>query len=166
MHKRTTVLGSVLFFLAAPFMVGFVIPWWMAGWPAPAFTWRGVAGLLLVVIGIIPLADSFARFALVGLGTPAPVAPTRHLVVTGFYRYVRNPMYLGVLAIILGNGVLLSDIWIAAYAIGIALAFASFVYVYEEPTLRDQFADEYREYCAHVRRWIPRLTPWTQARRE
>jgi protein-S-isoprenylcysteine O-methyltransferase Ste14 len=147
MQKSAAILGSALFFLIAPFTLGFVVPWWIAGWrmaapdfDAPVFRF---AGLLLAVVGVVPLIESFGRFALVGLGTPAPIAPTRHLVVTGFYRYVRNPMYVGVLTIILGNALISGEAVVFEYAAVIALGFALFVLFYEEPTLRRQFGDEY-----------------------
>jgi len=164
-RKTGAVLGSVLFFLVAPVMVGFVVPWWIAGWRVGNTLWA-TGGFFLVLLGLVPLVESFARFALVGLGTPAPVAPTKHLVVTGFYRYVRNPMYLGVLAIILGNGLILGNAAVFAYAALIALGFALFVLGYEEPTLRRQYGAEYEAFCKNVPRWIPRLTPWTPAKRE
>jgi protein-S-isoprenylcysteine O-methyltransferase Ste14 len=166
MRKLWAILGSALFFLVAPVTVGLVIPWWIAGWriappllKVPAFR---AAGFLLVILGAVPLIESFARFALVGLGTPAPIAPTQHLVVSGFYRYLRNPMYSGVLAIILGNALILGDPNVLTYAVIVSLGFTIFVRLYEEPTLRRQFGGEYEEYCAHVPRWLPRLTPWTQ----
>jgi len=87
-------------------------------------------------------------------------------VVTGFYRYVRNPMYVGVLVIILGNALILGNAAIFAYAALIALGFAAFVMGYEEPTLRRLFGADYLEFCANVPRWLPRLTPWTPARKE
>ena len=85
---------------------------------------------------------------------------------TGFYRYVRNPMYVGMLLIILGNVLILGNVAVFAYAALIALGFAAFVLGYEEPTLRRQFGGEYAEFCRNVPRWIPRLTPWTKATRE
>jgi len=170
MRKPAAILGSALFFLVAPFTIGFVVPWWIAGWQmgAPFLGSRHfvVGGIFLVFVGLVPLTESFGRFALVGLGTPAPVAPTRHLVVTGFYRYVRNPMYVGVLVIILGNALILGNAAIFAYAALIALGFAAFVMGYEEPTLRRLFGADYLEFCANVPRWLPRLTPWTPARKE
>jgi protein-S-isoprenylcysteine O-methyltransferase Ste14 len=161
MRKTGAVLGSVLFFLVAPVTVGFVVPWWIAGWRVGNSLWL-TGGFFLILLGLVPLVESFARFALVGLGTPAPVAPTRHLVVTGFYRYVRNPMYLGVLAIILGNGLIIGSVAVFAYAALIALGFALFVLGYEEPTLRRQYGAEYEAFCKNVPRWIPRLTPWSR----
>jgi protein-S-isoprenylcysteine O-methyltransferase Ste14 len=170
MQKTGAFLGSALFFLIAPFTIGFVVPWWIAGWQigisTPESNLFRVVGIALVLLGLVPLIESFGRFALVGLGTPAPVAPTRHLVVSGFYRYVRNPMYLGVSAIIVGNALILETGAVFAYAALVALGFATFVMGYEEPTLRQQFGAEYEVFCRNVPRWIPRLTPWTPATRE
>jgi protein-S-isoprenylcysteine O-methyltransferase Ste14 len=170
MRKFAAILGSALFFLVAPLMVAFIAPWWIAGWHmAPPFLGERLfraAGFLIVVVGAVPLVESFARFALEGLGTPAPVAPTQRLVVTGFYRYVRNPMYVGVAMIIAGHALVLGSAWVFAYGAMVVLAFNIFVRVYEEPTLRRQFGQEYAEFCAHVPRWLPRLRPWTGARKE
>jgi protein-S-isoprenylcysteine O-methyltransferase Ste14 len=160
MRATGAVVGSALFFIIAPFMVGFVVPWWIAGWRIGNTIWLA-GGVFLVLAGLVPLIESFARFAVVGLGTPAPVAPTKHLVVSGFYRYVRNPMYLGVILIIVGNGLILGNPAVFAYAALIALGFALFVLGYEEPTLKRQFGAEYERFCRHVPRWIPRLTPWS-----
>ena len=170
MRKPAAILGSALFFLIAPFTVGFVVPWWVAGWhvhpPLYGEPLLQLGGIPLVLSGLGLLLPSFARFALDGLGTPAPIAPTQHLVVTGLYRNMRNPMYFGVYAIILGNALILGDQWIIHYATAVALGFIAFVLLYEEPTLRRQFGDEYREYCKNVPRFIPRLRPWTKATRE
>jgi hypothetical protein len=106
------------------------------------------------------LLESFGRFALQGVGTPAPVFPTQHLVVKGFYCYVRNPMYLAVVSLILSQALLLGDIDILVYATLAWLVMHLFVRTYEEPTLRKSFGAEYEIFCAHVPRWIPRLTPW------
>jgi protein-S-isoprenylcysteine O-methyltransferase Ste14 len=93
------------------------------------------------------------------------VAPATRLVIGGLYRYVRNPMYLSVLAAIFGQAVLLGAGPLLAYAAGIALAFALFVRFYEEPTLRSQFGAEYERYCLAVPAWWPRLHPWRGDRR-
>jgi len=97
------ILGSVLFFVAAPSVVAGLIPWWITRWEflPPFFDLQATraVGILLIVAGLPGLVDSFARFALQGLGTPAPIAPTQNLVVTGLYRYVRNPIYVAVVAV-------------------------------------------------------------------
>jgi protein-S-isoprenylcysteine O-methyltransferase Ste14 len=99
-----------------------------------------------------------------GLGTPAPVLPTSHLVVSGLYRYVRNPMYVGVAAAILGQGLLFGDKDTLAYGVLVWVAFHLFVFFYEEPTLRHRFGEEYEIFCRNVPRWIPRLHPWREER--
>jgi protein-S-isoprenylcysteine O-methyltransferase Ste14 len=96
LRKTIAVLGSALFFAVAPSSVAGLVPWWITRWEfRPPFfdldATRAV-GILLIVAGLPGLVDSFARFALQGLGTPAPIAPTQNLVVTGLYRYVRNPI--------------------------------------------------------------------------
>jgi protein-S-isoprenylcysteine O-methyltransferase Ste14 len=117
-------------------------------------------GLILMIAGAAELVDSFARFALQGIGTPAPIAPTRHLVVTGLYRFVRNPMYLAVFAIIFGQALLLGDWALIVYGGIFWIACHVFVVTYEEPTLREKFGAEYENFRANVPRWIPRATPW------
>ena len=114
--------------------------------------------------GVPGLVDSFARFALQGLGTPAPIAPTRNLVVTGLYRYVRNPIYVAVVAIVLGQAVLLGDWRLIVYGALFWLAFHLFVVAYEEPTLEQTFGEEYEAFRANVPRWIPRMSPWRPSR--
>lgn len=106
------------------------------------------------------LLHAFARFALEGRGTPAPVAPTERLVVGGIYRHVRNPMYVAVLAIILGQALLFSSWALVAYATIAAIAMVSFVKFYEEPTLARRYGADYEAYRSAVPGWLPRLTPW------
>ena len=119
--------------------------------------WFGVA---LIAVGVPLLIDSFARFALQGRGTPAPVLPTEHLVVSGLYRYVRNPMYVGVVTVVLGQGLLLGSLPVLGYGALLWMTFHLFVLAYEEPKLRRSFDAEYDRYCRNVSRWIPRLRPW------
>lgn len=123
-----------------------------------------VVGILCLLCGLPVLLDSFARFALQGLGTPAPVLPTEHLVTTGLYRYVRNPMYVAVGLLIFGQGLLLDSRDVLVYGLFVCVAFNIFVRLYEEPTLRKTFGVEYDEFCVNVPRWIPRLRPWNGGR--
>lgn len=169
MRKTIAVLGSALFFAVAPSSVAGLVPWWITRWEfRPPFfdldATRAV-GILLIVAGLPGLVDSFARFALQGLGTPAPIAPTQNLVVTGLYRYVRNPIYVALVAIILGQALLFADHRLLGYGAFLWLALHIFVLAYEEPTLGETYGAEYKEYRTNVPRWIPRLTPWRAARR-
>jgi len=155
------VLGSFAFLVLAPGGVAGLMPWLITHWrPLPpgdglaALRWTG---LILIAAGLVVVLDAFARFALEGLGTPAPVAPTRTLVVSGFYRFVRNPMYVAVTALIVGQAVLFASWGVALYGIVIAAAFHTFVRLYEEPTLHEAYGEEYAAYCAATPRWIPRL---------
>jgi protein-S-isoprenylcysteine O-methyltransferase Ste14 len=169
-RKTIAVLGSALFFAIAPSSVAGLVPWWITHWEfRPPFfdldATRAV-GILLIVAGLPGLGDSFARFALQGLGTPAPIAPTQNLVVTGLYRYVRNPIYVAVVAVILGQGILFGDWRLLIYGGLMWLAFHAFVLAYEEPVLTESFGARYEDFRANVPRWIPRLTPWRAARRQ
>jgi protein-S-isoprenylcysteine O-methyltransferase Ste14 len=122
-----------------------------------------IVGAVLIGLGLIGLLESFARFALEGRGTPSPILPTRHLIVSGFYRYVRNPMYLSVVALIVGQGLLLGQISLLLYGACIWLMFHIFVLTYEEPTLRNAFPEDYEAFFSDVPRWRPRMHPWSPA---
>lgn len=164
MRKSTAALGSLLFFFFVPAVVAGVVPWWITGWRAAERLALGraqqIAGALLVFAGAAVLVHAIARFAVEGLGTPAPIAPTAHLVVGGLYRHVRNPMYLAVLSAVAGQALLLGRASLAIYAAALGVAFALFVRFYEEPTLRARFGAEYDAYRRHVPGWWPRLRPW------
>jgi protein-S-isoprenylcysteine O-methyltransferase Ste14 len=159
-------MGTAVFLFLAPGIVAGLVPWWISRWhmqaPLLGFASFRVIGVLLIAVAIPILLESFGRFAFQGVGTPAPIFPTQHLVVKGFYRYVRNPMYVAVVSVILGQALLLGNIHVLAYAIFVWLAFHSFVLIYEEPTLRKSFGAEYETFCAHVPRWIPRLSRWRE----
>lgn len=161
-ERRNAAIGSAAFFVAAPGMVAGLIPWLITHWrfPESAPWWHLVLGWLLILASLAALIECFARFALKGLGTPAPIAPTQHLVVTGFYRYVRNPMYLAVLGLVFGQMFVFQHAALLAYGVALWLAFYIFIATYEEPTLRQSFPEAYAAYAAAVPRWLPRLTPW------
>ena len=138
-------------------MVAGFIPWALTGWDStdpPAVL--VVAGALLIAAGAAALLHAFARFVIEGIGTPAPVAPTEHLVVGGAYRYVRNPMYLAVGSVIAGQALLLGQVVLLVWLVVFAIAVAAFVLLYEEPTLRETYGEEYDRYVATVPRWLPR----------
>ena len=141
--------------------------WFMPRWFAASRGVRlvpepGPAALILMTIGGLIMVKCVWDFAWTGRGTPAPFDPPRRLVVTGLYRFVRNPMYVGMGILLVGEALLLPMIlrpmlWMV---LTLWIAVTLFILVYEEPTLRHSFGDDYIEYCRHVRRWIPRLTPF------
>jgi protein-S-isoprenylcysteine O-methyltransferase Ste14 len=142
-------------------MAGF-IPWLVTDWDANEW-WLPlrVLGVAIAAGGLAVLLESFARFALEGLGTPAPPAPTERLIVTGAYRYVRNPMYVAVSSLIVGQGLFFGCPVLFAYAAAFAAVTTSFVRIYEEPTLLRTYGAQYERYRREVPGWRPRLTPWS-----
>ena len=163
-RRVSAIIGSAIFLFLAPGIVAGYIPWRISGWhvqpPLLGMAWLRVVGIALLAAGIPVVLDSFARFALQGLGTPAPVFPTRHLVVSGLFRYVRNPMYVAVLALIFGQALVFGSLAILEYGVLVWLAFFLFVLFYEEPTLKRTFGGEYEEFCRNVPRWLPQIRPW------
>ena len=161
MTRARAAAGSAVFLVLVPGAVAGLIPWLITGCSANEW-WPPlrVLGGLLVLVGLAVLLPAFVRFVIEGIGTPAPVAPARHLVVGGPYRYVRNPMYLAVGALILGQALLLGQAVLLLYLAAFALTVAAFVHGYEEPTLSRRFGWQYDEYRRHVPPWWPRRTPW------
>jgi protein-S-isoprenylcysteine O-methyltransferase Ste14 len=165
MARTRAAAGTVVFLVVAPGVVAGLIPWLITDWEANDW-WPPVrvAGWLLIAAGLAVLLEAFARFAIEGIGTPAPVAPTERLVVGGAYRYVRNPMYLAVGALIVGQALVLGQPALLAYAVVFAAAVVAFVHGYEEPTLAERYGSEYDAYRSAVPAWRLRLTPWNPPR--
>jgi protein-S-isoprenylcysteine O-methyltransferase Ste14 len=165
MRRSAAALGSAVFFVAAPCVVAGLVPWLISGWQIPgplspvAIAQMTLGGVLLV-LAIVVLVRAFARFVIEGGGTPAPVAPTERLVVGGEYRFVRNPMYLAVVAAVLGQAMIFGSVALLLYAITVWAVMAMFVRWYEEPVLLKRYGDEYERYCQAVRAWVPRFHPW------
>ena len=153
-----TALKSFLFLIVAPGMVAGYIPLRLLRWGPKIDT--GIFAYLafpLWLIGGVILLWSFWNFLREGRGTPAPIDPPKELVAVGFYRYVRNPMYVGVFVIILGHFLWLGYRNLLAYAVFVFLAFDLFVMFYEEPALKRKFGAAYEDYLRRVPRWIPRI---------
>ena len=165
MRTSTAALGSAAFFVVAPGTVVGLGPWLITNWEIPESspTLRVVLGVVLIVLGLIPPVHAFVQFVKAG-GTPMPLAPTERLVVTGFNRFVRNPMYAGLLTAILGQALLFDSIWLVVYAVIGWIVTALFVRWYEEPTLVQTYGEQYDEYRRNVPAWSPRLTPWKPGR--
>ncbi len=162
MGRREAFIGSALFFLIAPGTIAGLLPWLITRWriEAEASTIASIVGAALVIAFAVMLIECFARFARHG-GTPAPVAPTERLVVTGLYRYVRNPMYVAVIGLIFAQMLLFGSAALFAYGIVVWMAFHLFVLGYEEPTLARTYGEDYEDYCKAVPRWTPRFKAWT-----
>ena len=160
MAKIRAAIGSLVFLAGAPGVVAGLVPWLLTRWAAHDWSLPvRLVGGAMIAAGLAFLLDAFIRFVVEGLGTPAPVAPTERLVVGGAYRHVRNPMYLAVGALIVGQGLLLGQAIVLLYAVIFATAVAAFVRGYEEPTLASRFGELYEVYRSEVPRWRPRLRP-------
>ena len=164
--ERIWALVKTLLF-AATFIAFSVIylPWTLAirgvtvSYQGPGM-WRWV-GVLPLAAGVVVMFRCLFAFAWTGLGTPAPFDPPRKLVVSGFYRYLRNPMYAGATLAIAGEVALFGELLAGfEYLLIFAVCVVLFVLLYEEPALRSKFGAEYEAYCRNVPRFFPRLTPW------
>jgi protein-S-isoprenylcysteine O-methyltransferase Ste14 len=162
MQRSTAGIASAAFFVVAPGTVVGLVPWLITRWEitGSGLPWRllQAIGVVLIVAGLIPPVHAFVQFVRAG-GTPMPIAPTQRLVVTGFNRYVRNPMYLGLIVVMLGQALLFGSLALVLWAAVFWIITASFVRWYEEPTLVDEYDGEYEEYRRHVHAWLPRVHP-------
>lgn len=153
-----TAFRSFLFFIAAPGVVAGYIP--LALLQTGPQVEMGMLSYLSPILwggGLVILVWCFWDFLSKGSGTPAPIDPPKQLVIEGLYRYVRNPMYVGVLLVIFGHFLWFGYWFILAYAAVVFTAFSTFVIFYEEPHLRKTFGSAYEGYCKQVPRWIPRF---------
>lgn len=149
--------GSLVFLALAPGVVAGLLPWLLTRWHSGGVpAWLQALGWIAVATGSVVVLEAFGRFVIEGVGTPAPTAPTEKLVVGGFYRYVRNPMYLAVAAVILGQAALLGKWLLVGYALVFGVSVWSFVHWYEEPALRRRFGAPYDQYVRAVPGWWPR----------
>lgn len=164
--RRAVTRASVLFFLLGPGLEAGFAPWlltggWDHGADLPLQSAWTVLGAVLVAAGLSVVARAFVAFVVDGHGTPTPAAPTGRLVVSGVYRYVRNPMYVATAAAIVGEGLILARpllfVGAGAYVVTLALATRR----WEEPALRRRFGPRYDAYVEAVPGWWPRLRPWS-----
>jgi protein-S-isoprenylcysteine O-methyltransferase Ste14 len=155
------LLKNILFTLLVPGTVAVYIPLRLVasrGVPAPAeWNTAQVAGLLPLSLGTAIYLWCVWHFAVSGRGTPAPIDPPKRLVVQGLYRYVRNPMYVGVLLVIVGWAVVFWSSALLIYGLGVGMLEHAFVVLLEEPLLERQFGQAYVNYREAVGRWVPRM---------
>lgn len=150
------LLKNLLFTALVPGTVAVAVPLWLAAGRRPACGAAAAFALAAFAFGGALYAWCVWDFARFGRGTPAPIDAPRRLVVRGPYRVVRNPMYVAVLAVLAGQALWWRSGTIAAYGAAVAVAFALFVRLYEEPQLRRHFGADYEAYKMRVGRWLPR----------
>jgi protein-S-isoprenylcysteine O-methyltransferase Ste14 len=164
---RHPALGTVVFFVAAPGATAGLVPWLLTGWEGSPAGWDTVdlLGVLVGLVGLAMVVACFVRFVREGRGTPAPTAPTEELVVGGLYRYLRNPMYVGVGLAIAGQCLAFRSlslvVWLALFTVAVTV----FVVAYEQPTLRARYGAAYDAYCRRVPAVVPRLRRPSRGRR-
>ena len=157
--STSLVLRSLLWTILLPGTVTGYVPWRFFGLDWAAFRVAGpvdVLGLLCILAGSALLVSCIVDFAVAGRGTLSPADPPRHLIVRGLYRYVRNPMYLSVTTIVLGEALLARSQGLAVYWAFWFLCANLFVLGYEEPSLRRRFGASYEHYAQRVGRWVPK----------
>jgi protein-S-isoprenylcysteine O-methyltransferase Ste14 len=149
---------NIFFTLLIAGTVAVYAPWaiaWRRGFTTSRILWS--IGILLLLAGLCVYGWTVWDFGSFGRGTPLPVDAPKKLVVRGLYRHTRNPMYIGVMLVILGWASLFADAWLLLYALGVFLVIHLFVIGYEEPHLKRQFGDDYIRYMYEVGRWIPAI---------
>jgi protein-S-isoprenylcysteine O-methyltransferase Ste14 len=148
-----SLLWKALFaFLVLPGLVAFAIP--LLAFERPPLTSMSIPGAVIAAVGVVLLLWCVGEFYVNGKGTLAPWAPPRHLVTTGLYRFSRNPMYVGVLLILVGCAVGFRSRALSLYAVAVAIAFQLRVVSHEEPWLERTFGDTWPRYKAAVPRWF------------
>lgn len=161
-YRRNVAVSLLFVVFGGPGIVLVYLPLWITRFRIPADEplWQTLIAAVLIFAGLTPALESVRRFIYVGRGTLVPVAPPEHLVVTGFYRYVRNPMYVGVLVALTGEAILFWNRGIVIEAALACLGFNLFVRLHEEPSLTRRHPEEYPRYKKSVPRWLPRFTSW------
>ena len=151
----SSVIKTLMFTVLVPGTITVVIPYRLLGSGPKSVSSFGLIGASVIALGLAAYLWCAWDFATAGGGTPAPFEPPNILVLRGLYRIVRNPMYAGVLLILLGESITFASLPILQYGVIVWLFFHLFVVFYEEPTLRQKFGASYGEYCKTVPRWIP-----------
>lgn len=150
---------NLFFTIVQPGIVAILIPYWLSGKTIntilePLFAWYHYLGLMIFVIGLVLMLICIISFGIRGRGTLSPADPTKKLVISGLYRFSRNPMYIGVMMMLIGESIYFRSYVLGAYALLIFIAFNIFIVLFEEPYLKDKFGSEYNEYVKKVRRWF------------
>jgi protein-S-isoprenylcysteine O-methyltransferase Ste14 len=170
MHRPSQIawvlFKTAIFTVIAPYFVGLRFPYYVHC----AYTVakdkgfvtlpQVIVGWAFLLLGVVIYLWCAWDFAVKGLGTPAPIDAPKNLVGNGLYRFVRNPMYLGVACLIISQAIEWASVPILVYLAFVIACFHLFIVLYEEPHLRRVFGEQYEDYCRNVRRWIPRLSAY------
>lgn len=152
-------LKTLIFTILVPGTVLGIIPWLLLQWSEesvmpPSSVW--LIGLFPLLIGVVLYFWCAGAFTFIGKGTPAPIDAPVFLVRSGPYRWVRNPMYIGVFSVLIGEAILFHSLLLVGYALLVGIVVHLFVVYYEEPSLRRRFGESYERYLHTVPRWLPR----------
>jgi protein-S-isoprenylcysteine O-methyltransferase Ste14 len=163
--RRSVVVSALFTLFGGPGLVLVYLPWLITRFrmPSQQSLAQTISAVLLIATGLIPLFESIVRFVVKGRGTVVPAVPTERLVVSGLYRYVRNPMYIGVITALAGEALLLRSRHMLEYALIVWTIMHLFVCLYEEPRLTRTYGNAYLSYKSGVPRWFPRretVPPW------
>jgi len=153
------LLRNLFFTILQPGLVAGLFPYWILGDLftkafAEPFYWHKYIAILVFVVGFFIMVNCILQFAFEGRGTLSPIDPTKRLVIKGLYKYSRNPMYVGVVLILIGETIFFTSRSLLGYSVFSFVCFNLFVILVEEPRLRRDFSSEYSIYCKKVRRWI------------
>jgi protein-S-isoprenylcysteine O-methyltransferase Ste14 len=154
------LLKNIIFTIIFPGAVGIYLPLYLVG-QSKKLLWQPWS--ILQIVALIPMITGAViyfwclwNFMIKGKGTPLPIDAPKSLVVQGLYRYIRNPMYVGVLLVIAGWAIFFWTINLLVYGIAVWIIFHLFALVIEEPILKRKFGSDYEEYCRNVGRWLPK----------
>lgn len=153
------VLRNLFFTILQPGMVAGLIPYWIAGSPGTGTFKNNLSSFQYIAIfifaaGIAILFYCISMFAVKGKGTLSPADPTKKLVVSGLYKFSRNPMYIGVMLMLIGEAIFFNSGGLWIYTSIVFIAFNLFIVLHEEPRLKEDFGTEYQQYSKAVRRWV------------
>lgn len=154
-------MRNLFFTILQPGLVAGLVPYWILGEKAKElFVQQSLnlglhsSGTIIFLIGLVIMLTCIISFAVKGRGTLSPADPTKKLVVSGLYKFSRNPMYVGVVLILIGEAVFFQSIELGFYSLFVFIGFHIFAILVEEPRLKRDFGTEYKRYCEKVRRWV------------
>lgn len=153
-------LAKNLFSSILPITVLIVVPVLIEDDLSIQYTWNFFLGVAVMCVGLLAMITTIASFIRIGKGTLAPWSPTKKMVMVGLYQYVRNPMIMGVMIVLIGESIAIASRSIFIWSLIFFVINTIYFVLYEEPNLEKRFGDEYREYKKHVARWVPRLKPY------